>query len=150
MYVIASGEMCTKNIFAFLTWAARLVKGTSPDSVSEVWRQARAMLTEPWFNFKMSSYQYRKSHCGVKSILPSSYLYNRISYTYRTTSLYWIGVQVLTDRGLEMHAQWRNCEITIDMIYWNDVNNATIHCHLASYSSQKWPKSYLISYTPFI
>ena len=30
----------------------------------------------PWFNIKMSSYQYRKSHCGDKTILWPSYLHN--------------------------------------------------------------------------
>ena len=39
----------------------------------------------------MTSYQYRKSHCGDKTILPPSYLHNGISYTGKTTSLYWIG-----------------------------------------------------------
>ena len=47
-----------------------------------------------WFNIKMSSYQYRKSHCGDKTILRPSYLHNGISYTGKTTSLYWIGVQI--------------------------------------------------------
>ena len=50
--------------------------------------------TGPWFNKKMSSYQYRKSHCGDKTILRPSYLHNGISYTGKTTSLYWIGAQV--------------------------------------------------------
>ena len=45
------------------------------------------------FNIKMSSYQYRKSHCGDKTVVRSSYLHNGISYTGRTTSLYWIGAQ---------------------------------------------------------
>ena len=48
----------------------------------------------PWFNKKMSSYQYRKSHCGDKTILRPSYLHNGISYTGKTTSLYWIGAQM--------------------------------------------------------
>ena len=39
----------------------------------------------------MSSYQYRKSHCGDKTILRRSYLHNGVSYTGKTTSLYWIG-----------------------------------------------------------
>ena len=39
----------------------------------------------------MSSYQYRKSQCGDKTILRPSYLHNGISYTGKTTSLYWIG-----------------------------------------------------------
>ena len=49
----------------------------------------------PWFNIKMSSYQYRKSHCGDKTILRPSYLHNGISYTGKMTSLYWIGALVI-------------------------------------------------------
>ena len=45
----------------------------------------------PWFNIKTSSYQYRKFHSGDKTILRPSYLHNGISYTGKTTSLYWIG-----------------------------------------------------------
>ena len=44
----------------------------------------------PWFNNKIPSYQYRKSHCGDKTILRPSYLHNGISYTDKTTALYWI------------------------------------------------------------
>ena len=47
-----------------------------------------------WFHLKTTSYQYRKSHCGDKTILWSSYLHNGISYTGKMTSLYWIGAQV--------------------------------------------------------
>ena len=47
----------------------------------------------PWFNIKMSSCQYRKSHCGDKTILRPSYLHNGISYTGKMTSLYWIRPQ---------------------------------------------------------
>ena len=43
-----------------------------------------------WFNKKMPSYQYRKSHCGDKTILRPSYLHNGISYTGKMASLYWI------------------------------------------------------------
>ena len=39
----------------------------------------------------MTSYQYRKSHCGNKTILRPSYLHNGISYTGKMSSLYWIG-----------------------------------------------------------
>ena len=46
---------------------------------------------EPRFNKKMSSYQYRKSHCGDKMVVRSSYLHNGISYTGKMSSLYWIG-----------------------------------------------------------
>ena len=44
--------------------------------------------------YKMSSYRYRKSHCGDKTILRPSYLHNGISYTGKT-SLYWIGALVI-------------------------------------------------------
>ena len=53
-------------------------------------RKAWAYQAGPWFNIKKSSYQYRKSHCGDKTILRPSYLHNGISYTGKTTSLYWI------------------------------------------------------------
>ena len=43
------------------------------------------------FNIKMSSYWYRKSHCGDKTVIRSSYLHNGISYTGKMSSLYWIG-----------------------------------------------------------
>ena len=43
----------------------------------------------PWFNIKMWSYLYRKSHCGDKTVVRSSYLHNGISYTGKMASLYW-------------------------------------------------------------
>ena len=43
----------------------------------------------------MTSYQYRKSHCGDKTAVRSSYLHNGISYTSKMTSLYWIRAQVV-------------------------------------------------------
>ena len=48
-----------------------------------------------WFNTKMSSYQYRKSHCGDKTVIRSSYLHNRISYTGKMSSLFRIRALVL-------------------------------------------------------
>ena len=39
------------------------------------------------FNIKMPSYQYRKSHCGDKTVVRSSYLHNGISYTGTMQSL---------------------------------------------------------------
>ena len=47
-----------------------------------------------WFNTKIPSHQYRKSLCGDKTISRPSYLHNGISYTGKTTSLYWIRAQV--------------------------------------------------------
>ena len=48
-----------------------------------------------WFSDKMPSYQYRKSHCGDKTVVRSSYLHNRISYTGKMASWYWISPQAL-------------------------------------------------------
>ena len=53
-----------------------------------LWRESGS-----WFNIKMASYQYRKSHCGDKTVVRSSYLHNGISYTGKMTSLYWISPQ---------------------------------------------------------
>ena len=50
---------------------------------------ARASNAGGWINIKIQSYQYRKSHCGDKTILRPSYLHNGISYTSKMTSLYW-------------------------------------------------------------
>ena len=44
----------------------------------------------------MSYYQYRKPHGGDKTILRPSYLHNGISYTGKTTSLYWFRAQVVS------------------------------------------------------
>ena len=44
--------------------------------------------------YMMSSYQYRKSHCGDKTVVRWSYLHNGISYTGKMSSLYWIGALV--------------------------------------------------------
>ena len=54
----------------------------------------------PWFNIKMSSYQYSKSHCGDKTVVRSSYLHNGVSYTGKMTSLYWIWAQFCTLSGM--------------------------------------------------
>ena len=51
-----------------------------------------SLVRRPWprFNIKMTSYLYRKSHCGDKTILRPSYLHNGIFYTGKMISLYWI------------------------------------------------------------
>ena len=58
----------------------------------------------PWFNIKMPSYQYRKSHCGDKTVVRSSYLHNGISYTGKMTSLYWI-------KALVFYPMWQKTTI---------------------------------------
>ena len=50
----------------------------------------------PGFNINMSSYQYRKTHCGGKTVIRLSYLHNGISYTGKMASSYWISPSVST------------------------------------------------------
>ena len=56
-----------------------------------------------WFNQKMSTYQYRKSHCGDKTILRPSYLHNGVSYTGKMT-LYWITALLSMWEGSILHS----------------------------------------------
>ena len=63
--------------------------------------------TGHWFNIKMPSYQYRKSHCGDKTILRPSYLHNGISYTGKMASLYWIGALVNMDSPHKGPVMWK-------------------------------------------
>ena len=71
--------------------------------------------TGPRFNIKMTSYQYRKSHCGDKTILRPSYLNNGNSYTDKTTSLYWIGSQV-GQRSRSYAESWLLCICVSDFM----------------------------------
>ena len=61
----------------------------------------------PGFNIKMPSYQYRKSHCGDKTILRPSYHRNGISCTDKMTFLYWIKALVFVwwSPAFKRHAQ---------------------------------------------
>ena len=67
-------------------------------------------LPGPRFNIKMTSHQYRESHCGDKTILRPSYLHNGISYTGKTASLYWIGTQDPTSHSLVAGRLARNTQ----------------------------------------
>ena len=96
---------------------------------------------EPWFNIKMLSYQYRKSHCRDKTILRPSYLHNGISYTGKTASLYWIGAQVLSrEWGCKWSSAGRRCSNYIWVINnFNDylgapyIRNLTVYGHDSGY-----------------
>ena len=83
--------------------------GGSSRLSSEIWPTVNYLITtikfktsRPWFNIKISSYQYRKSHCWDKTILRPSYLHNGISYTGKMTSLYWIRAQTTFTFFLEV------------------------------------------------
>ena len=55
----------------------------------------------------MPSYQYRKSHCGDKTVVRSSYLHNGISYTGKTASLYWISPLAISMAGVRRRLLYR-------------------------------------------
>ena len=84
-----------ENVDIFIQISLIIIPCDHIDKESElVWEigQTSQYLNEwwsgSWFNIKMSSYQYRKSHCGDKTILRPSYLFNGISYTGKRTSFY--------------------------------------------------------------
>ena len=67
-----------------------IILGSGSTEQSQLMKNVICLNTWARFNIKMPSYQYRKSHCGDKTVVRSSYLHNWISYTGKMTSLYWI------------------------------------------------------------
>ena len=57
----------------------------SESSCSEGTNLQNILTSGGWFNIKTTFYQYRKYHCGDKTILQPSYLHNGISYTGKMT-----------------------------------------------------------------
>ena len=72
----------------------------------------------PWFNIKMQFYQYRKSHCGDKTV---SYLHNGISYTGKMASLYWIRALMITKTRDYVYGIWQykwHITVTSQWVPW--------------------------------
>ena len=88
----------------------------------------------PRFNIEMSSYWYRKSHCGDKTVVRSSYLHNGISYTGKMTSLYWIMALVsFWHFHVMLNCNMVNCHLLLeygDYFYYNLVSLWHIHVML--------------------
>ena len=92
---------------------------------SHTWKYGLYIQTGPrglvWYS-KISSYQYRKSHCGDKTILRPSYRHNGISYTGKI-SLYWIRALVapnvcrkcLVIFQLKMGLQWDQISVEFEL-----------------------------------
>ena len=97
----------------------------------------------PWFSVKMSSYQYRKSQCGDKTVVRSSYLHNGISYTGKMTSLYWIRALVYVSKCSFPHTKIGHNEILVKLkpeYFWENLGNtiaadALVSCILRSSSA---------------
>ena len=88
MAAILSRPQCVKRLRMLLVGRSIL------DSPSVASMGFGCTTSGPWFNIKMMSYRYRKSHCGDKTVVRSSYLHSGISYTGKMTSLYWVGALV--------------------------------------------------------
>ena len=104
-------------------------------------------LPGPRFNIKMSSYQYRKSHCGHNTVVRSSYLHNGLSYTGKMTSLYWIGVLLYyPDFLVEMemhrrvikalHSEVIQLKSHLSELEERENSRTGAYCHRA-----KWPRT---------
>ena len=97
---IGAVKFCVKNLASLSEWS-KISKPQkypsmflfSPRSHDTNTYGSLAQGPGPRFNIKMYSYQYRKSHCGDKTVVKSSYLHNGISYTGKMSSLYWISPQ---------------------------------------------------------
>ena len=86
----------------------------------------------------MSSYQYRKSYCGDKTVVRSSYLHNGASYTGKIASLYWtnplgpfherfsIVIQIRWNFHSALIEAVGNEVIAIQFCIWNDSCFATV------------------------
>ena len=83
----------------------------------------------PWFNIKMLSYQYRKSHCGDKMILRPSYLHNGISYTGKTTSLYWIRALIAQALLIDVDIAVAECKTAVSLVHWQWRLCNLVLCH---------------------
>ena len=94
-WLIQGTKRCKDNQLQSLEWI----------NESMISSMDQAESTGPQFNIKTISYQYRKSHCGDKTILRPSYLHNGISYTGKTTSLYWIRAQIII-KATHYIVQW--------------------------------------------
>ena len=75
-----------------------------------------------WFNIKIPSDPYTKSHCGDKMILRPSYLHNGISYTGKMASLHWISPRITGFcEGNSLVSLWK-CFATTSWNKWVDLD----------------------------
>ena len=136
--VVGGGiELDLQGQITLLFWAWSVPWLVTRSSLQMTWLRSFFLFTRcvcvrspgPWFNIKMSSYLYRKSHCGDKTVVRSSYLHNGISYTGKMSSLYWSGALTASQSRL-FHS------LNPLYIYW-DRQLRVIH-HLMSLLSFYW------------
>ena len=98
-------------------------------------RTRNSWATGTRLNINMSSYQYRKSHCGDKTILQPPYFHNGFSYTDKTTYLYWIGAQdanmfsfYLIINNLILPGPTESSYLTTNTSHWIGNNHTQLKC----------------------
>ena len=99
-----------------------------------------------WFNIKMSSYEYRTSHCGDKMVLRSSYLHNGISYTGKMSSLYLYWIRALAS-GRLMHWSYRSLVLNHWHVYITRQTDTVLVKSLLQCNSFDFPLFTLVSTT---
>ena len=104
--------MCSNNWRGFL---GRYIKHIHYGCVR---RSCQPLCSGPWFNIKISSYQYRKSHCGDKTVVRSSYLHNGISYTGKMASLYLFSPQDMW-KHIQNHTFFQNVNVLTNIVPYN-------------------------------
>ena len=78
----------------------------------------------PQFNIKLPFYQYRKSHCGDKTVEMSFYLHSESSCTGKMTSWYWIRAQYICSRQIERH-WWRLGYLELNTRWTNHLHGSS-------------------------
>ena len=101
------GQWCGVLMFSLIcawinSWVNNHEAGDLRSPLHSLWRHCNEfhffIHISFWFNIKMLSYQYWKSHCGHKTVIRLSYIYKENSYTGKTTSLYWISPQIFVGK----------------------------------------------------
>ena len=138
------GLICISLAIPFLPWAmtgdrsavVQVVTWWKHQVTNNYMKQSglTSMPPGPQFIIKMSSYQYRKPHWGDKTVVRLSYLHNGISYTGKTTSLYWI--RALESPGVNPPPPPPPPEVP-SFICWSPPHyQGSVHCpHLIARSS---------------
>ena len=107
----------------------------------------------PWFNIKMSSYQYRKSHCGDKTVVRSFYLHNGISYIGKMASLYWFRPQLFREKQWDIggkrgrHSVPKCHTLTISI---NPATTISITLIRRSKHEAEWQWQWILNFPKFI
>ena len=101
-----------------------------------------AMLSKSFtglIQYKVSSYQYRKFHCGDKTVARSSYLHNGIFCSGKMASLFWLGPQIASGHArLDSIGRVRSYNNRQQVCYGRFVNVTSLRPCLACDLARLW------------